>query len=97
MSLEKYFQKEVINDLKNRLPGCMIIKTDPTYKQGIPDLLILYGERWATLEMKRERTSKHQPNQDYYVELMDKMSFSRFIYPDIKDRVLDELEGFMRS
>ena len=97
MSLEKYFQKEVINDLKNRLPGCMIIKTDPTYKQGIPDLLILYGERWATLEMKRGRTSKHQPNQDYYVELMDKMSFSRFIYPDIKDRVLDDLEDFMRS
>ena len=87
--LESGFQDRLIADLKEMFPGCMIFKMDQI--QGIPDLLILYGKRWASLENKKSATAKHQPNQEYYVDLMYKMSFSRFICPENKEEVLTEL------
>lgn len=90
--LERDFQRELIADLKRMFKGCIILKNDPTYIQGIPDLIILYGKRWASLEVKKSRTASHRPNQEYYVELMDDMSFSRFIYPENKEEVLYELQ-----
>ena len=73
-------------------PGCIVTKLDPGDIQGIPDLLILYKNKWATLENKRNENADHQPNQDYYVDKMNKMSFSRFIYPENKEKVLEELK-----
>ena len=73
-------------------PGCMVMKTDPSYIQGLPDLLILYGDKWATLECKRSANAKRQPNQLYYVDKMDKMSFSSFICPENEESVLLELQ-----
>lgn len=90
--LEKNFQRGVIKDIKKRLKGSIVCKLDANYTQGIPDLLILYNDRWAALECKRSATSSRRPNQEYYVKLMDKMSFSRFIYPENKESVLDELQ-----
>lgn len=90
-SLEKKFQLKLIKELKRRFPECVIIKTDPGDIQGISDLLILWGPRWAMLEVKRSANASHRPNQDYYVELFDTMSFDRFIYPENKEEVLDEL------
>lgn len=75
------------------LPGCMVLKMDQI--QGIPDLIILFGGRWASLECKRDAGAPHQPNQDHYVALMNMMSFSRFVYPENVDMVLDELYRFM--
>ena len=89
--LERDFQAKLIKELKVMFKGCIIVKNDPNYIQGIPDLLILYNDRWAALEVKKSATAHHQPNQEYYVDLMNKMSFSRFIYPENKDSVLDEL------
>ncbi len=82
----------MIKDLKNLFPGCIVLKNDPNYIQGIPDLTIFYMNKWATLEVKRDENARHQPNQDYYVGKMDDMSFSRFIYPENKEEVLDELQ-----
>ena len=90
--LERNFQKNLIQDIKKRFKGCIVCKLDAQYIQGIPDLLILYGPRWATLEVKRSQHASRRPNQKYYVELMNKMSFSRFISPENKEIVLDELE-----
>ena len=87
--LESGFQDRLIAELKEMFPGCMVFKMDQI--QGIPDLLILYGKRWASLENKKSATAKRQPNQEYYVDLMNKMSFSRFICPENKEKVLDEL------
>lgn len=77
-------------------PGCIVLKNDPNYLQGIPDLIILWGPRWATLEVKKSANASHQPNQDYYVATMDNMSFSRFIYPENKEEVLHELQQSFR-
>lgn len=92
--LESGFQDKLRDDLKNMFPGCMVFKMDQI--QGIPDLLVLYKNKWATLENKKSANAKRQPNQDYYVGLMDNMSFSRFIYPENKEEVLDELQQFFK-
>lgn len=95
--LEREFQAKLIKQIKELLPGCIVMKNDPDYIQGIPDLTVLYGNKWATLECKRSERAHHQPNQDYYVGLMDDMSFSRFICPENEKEVLGELQSALRS
>lgn len=87
--LESGFQDKVVKQLKEDFPGSMVFKMDQI--QGIPDLLILYRDKWFSLECKKSANAKRQPNQEYYVDLMNKMSFSRFICPENKDSVLKEL------
>ena len=94
--LESRFQTDVIKEIKERLPGCIVLKNDSGYIQGFPDLTILYKKRWGILETKREEDAKHRPNQDYYVDKLDKMSFSRFIYPENREEVLNELEQALK-
>jgi Holliday junction resolvase len=95
--LERDFQANLVKELKDRFDGCIVMKTDANYIQGLPDLLVLYDGKWAALECKKSRTAKHRPNQDYYVGKMDEMSFSRFIYPENKEEVLDELQQAFES
>lgn len=90
--LESRFQAKLIEELKKLFPGCIVIKNDSGYLQGIPDLLILYNNKWATLECKQSAGAKKQPNQNYYVDKMNEMSFSRFIYPENKEEVLYDLQ-----
>ena len=90
--LEKDFQSKLIKELKNLFPGCIVMKTDPNYIQGLPDLLILFNDKWGALECKKTKTSSHRPNQDYYVKLMNQMSFASFISPENKQEVLDEIQ-----
>lgn len=89
--LESKFQKELMDEIKEMYPGCVVIKNDSSYIQGFPDWTILYEDKWAVLECKREEGASKQPNQDYYVERLDDMSFSRFVYPENKEEVLDQL------
>lgn len=95
--LERDFQSRLIKDLKNIFIGCIVMKLDSSYMQGIPDLLILYKNKWATLECKKSAGAKKQPNQEYYVGLMNEMSFSRFICPENKEEVLHELQQTFES
>lgn len=95
--LERDFQSKLIKDLKTRFEGCIVMKNDSSYIQGIPDLLVLYKDKWASLECKRSSSAKHRPNQKYYVDLMDEMSFSRFICPENKEEVLHELQQTFES
>ena len=87
--LESGFQDKLRDELKILFPGCMVFKMDQV--QGIPDLLVLYKNMWASLECKKHASAKRQPNQEYYVGLMNDMSFSRFICPENKEEVLNEL------
>ena len=88
---ESKFQAELKKELKEMFPGCIVTKLDSGDIQGIPDLLVLYKNKWATLENKRSKNAPKRPNQEDYVEKMNKMSFSRFIYPENKEEVLHEL------
>ena len=92
MLLESRFQAQVIQDIKKLLPGALVLKTDPTYIQGFPDLLILYEDRWGALEVKRSPEARHGNNQEYYVALLDDMSYASFIHPANKEEVLRELQ-----
>lgn len=85
---ERDFQSNLIKEIKEMFPGCVVLKNDARYMQGVPDLLILYKDKWAALECKQNANSKKRPNQQYYVELMNDMSFSSFIYPENKEEVL---------
>lgn len=93
---ERDFQKEVIQIFKRALPGCIVLKLDPSYIQGIPDLLILNGNTWAALECKKEETSSHRPNQDHYISRMNDMSYAAFIYPENLQRILWEVISYFK-
>lgn len=95
--LESNFQANLIKELKRMFPGCIVMKSDAGYIQGIPDLLVLYKNKWASLECKKNAKAKRQPNQEYYVKQMDDMSFSRFICPENKEEVLNELQQTFES
>ena len=92
MKRENQFQSALIKELKKIFPGCMVLKNDSSYYQGIPDLLVLYKDKWAMLECKRSSTATQRPNQDYYIEKFGEMSYASFISPDNKEEVLDELQ-----
>ena len=94
---ESKFQADLKKELKQMFPGCIVTKLDSGDIQGIPDLLVLYKDKWATLENKRSKTASKRPNQDYYVNKMNEMSFSRFIYPEHKEEVLNELRKTFRA
>lgn len=89
---ESAFQAKLIKRLKVMFPGCIVLKNDAGYIQGFPDLTVLWREHWATLECKKDAKASHQPNQEYYVQVTDDMSFSRFIYPENEEEVLRELQ-----
>lgn len=95
--LENKFKTKLIKKIKESLPGAMVFHLDPTEIQGVPDLLVLYNDRWAALEGKKTATASHQPNQDYYVETMNKMSYAAFIYPENEKEVLHELQQSLKS
>ena len=90
--LESKFQKELMDEIRDTYPGCMILKNDSGYIQGIPDWTILYKDKWAVLEAKRDVKATHQPNQDHYVDRLNQMSFSRFVYPENKEEVMNQLK-----
>lgn len=94
---ENLFQHKLIKELKKRFPGCIILKNDPNYIQGIPDLSIFFKDKWAMLECKRSADAPRRPNQKYYVKLLNGMSFSRVIFPENREEVLDELESAFKS
>lgn len=95
--LESTYQSRLIKKLKRRFPGCLVLKNDTDYMQGIPDLLVLYRRRWAMLEVKASEDSEQQPNQDYYVDLLDDMSFAAFIFPENEEDVLSGLQQAFRA
>jgi hypothetical protein len=90
--LESRFQAKVINALYDIFPGCLVLKNDEQYMQGIPDLTIFYKNKWAMLECKRGPNDPYRPNQEFYLEMTNTMSFSRTIYPENMKEVLYALQ-----
>lgn len=89
--LESKFQKQLIDEIKKKFPGCVVLKNDSSYCQGFPDWTIFYKDKWACLECKQSKSAKKQPNQEYYVDKLNQMSYSKFVYPENKQEILDDL------
>ncbi len=93
---ESTYQGRLIKKLKHRYPGCVVLKNDTDYLQGIPDLLVLNHNKWAMLEVKAYRDAPEQPNQEHYVDLLNDMSFAAFVYPENEEEVLNDLQQTLR-
>jgi hypothetical protein len=89
---ENAYQPKLILKIRNLLPGCIILKNDPNYIQAFPDLLILYKNKWAALETKRETNASRRPGQDYYIRKLNNMSYAAFVYPENEEEILNELQ-----
>lgn len=87
------FKAKLVSRLKIMFPGCMIFSLDANATQGIPDLLVLYRDKWAALECKAYASAPRRPNQEYYVDILNDMSFSSFVYPENEEEVLHELQS----
>lgn len=94
---ERYYQRKLIKKIKDKFPGAYVLKNDASYKQAIPDLTVLYRDRWAMLEVKKNEKATHRPNQDRKVNELNSMSFAAFIYPENEQEVLDAMEQALRS
>lgn len=95
--LERHFQSRLIAKLHERYDGCMVLKNDPDYIQGIPDITIFHNDKWAMLECKKDKDASVRPNQEHYIQKADEMSFGRFISPDNENEVLKELDEYFKS
>lgn len=91
--LESEFQGQLIKELEDRFNGCIVLKNDPNYIQGVPDLLVLYNDKWAALECKKNKNAKKRPNQGYYIDIMNKMSYASFVSPENKEEVMNDLQS----
>lgn len=96
MSLESRYKRKLLDRIEDLFPGCKIFKLDTSWQTGSPDVLILWNKHWAVLEVKRSANEKKQPNQEYFVEELDEMSFSAIIYPENEEEVLDALQSAFR-
>ncbi len=94
---EAQYQKKLIRKIKTIFPGCVVIKNDSSYQQGFPDWTIFYGEKWATLEVKKEEGSAQRPNQEHFISQLNAMSFSAFIFPENEEEILSEMERAFAS
>ena len=95
--LESAFQNDtVMKAIKQRIPDALILKNDPTYLQGVPDLTVIHGSRCAMLEVKRDAKASRRPNQEYYISyIRDRGGFAEFIHPENLDEVLDDMSAFL--
>lgn len=92
---ESAYKLQLTKKLEKMFPGCVILKNDPNHTQGLPDLTVLYKDRWFALEVKRSESANVQPNQEYYVKKLDDMSYAAFISPANEEQVLDEIKELL--
>lgn len=90
---EVAYQGRLIKKLQAMFPGCFILTNDPSKIQGIPDILILFGNQWAMLEVKITESFYDEPNQYYYIDMFNRMSFAAFIHPQNEEQVLYDLQS----
>ena len=96
MPAESKFERQLIAELEEQYPGAVILKNNPHFIQGIPDRLILFEDRWAAFDAKANAGSPRRPNQSYYIKLLDRMSYAKFVYPENAEEFLHELQQALR-
>jgi hypothetical protein len=91
--LEREFQRKFLDDIQIAIPGCVLLKNDSSYIQGIPDWILLWEDKWAMFEIKARPNANIQPNQEYYIDLFNRMGFARFVYPENAKEVIYEVQS----
>jgi len=95
--LERDFQGDLIASLRGMVGDFgFVFAMDGNDIQGFPDILILYKGRWAALECKKSSAEPYRPNQEYYIDLINSLSFASVIYPAIEEEVLNDLRKALR-
>ena len=94
--LESKFQKQLIDKIKERT-GAFVLKTNPNYIQGVPDLLVLHKNKWAAIECKNSMHAQKQPNQEYYINMFNEWSCAIFAFPENEEEVLGILERYFNA
>lgn len=94
---EGKFQTWFREQLEFHFPGSVVVKLDTRYKTGVPDLIMLWEDKWATFEVKADAKAAHRPLQDYYVQMMNDMSFSAFVHPENFEEVLDAVQRALQG
>lgn len=94
---ESDYQARLIQDLNDEFPGCFILMNDAGYIQGIPDLLVLFRGGWFALEVKGSARSPIQPNQDWYINRLNEISYAAFIYPENHEVIMNEIRTTFRT
>ena len=94
LALESTFKAKLRKELESMFPGCVILKNDAELQGGIPDMLILWRTKWAMLEVKKKppAASDYEPNQEWWIQTLDDMSFAACIFPENKEEVIDALQ-----
>lgn len=96
--LESSYQNYLVQHLENLYPDALVMKNDPNYRQGIPDIIVLIGSTYGIFEVKRSSNEHHQPNQDWYVNhICDCGGFASFIYPENETQVLESFNRFLNN
>lgn len=86
------FKARLIKNIKSSFPECVIFLTDAGYVQGAPDIIVLCRDKWAALEVKATEKSSKRPNQLWWVNQLNDMSYSSFVYPENEEVVLNDLQ-----
>ena len=96
--LENEYKRILKRKIEALVPGCLVLKNDEQMIQGIPDMTILFGARYAIVEVKRSLDARWRPNQEYYLEHVTGMGGNAFfICPENEDEVLDEIQRAFES
>lgn len=95
MTAEANLQARIIKYLERK--GLYVIKTGGLgTPSGCPDIIaLLDGGGWFALEVKASKSAKFQPLQKATIEKLDKMYFSRVVYPENWDEVRAEIESYI--
>lgn len=91
------YKRKFMDKLEELYPGCYLLLLDPSHKQGVPDVLMLWNGMWAAFEVKASKNAKRQPNQPWHVARMNEMSYAAFVYPENEEAVLHELQEVFQS
>lgn len=91
--LENEYKRGLKDRIEARFIDSIVLKNDEQMLQGIPDMTILWGPRYAVLEVKRSADAPFRPNQEHYLNkvlAMDGLAF--VIYPENEEEVLNALQ-----
>lgn len=91
---ESNIQSDIIKRLKGM--GCVVIKYEQnaTTLKGFPDIMFMKGPFWGALEVKTSKKAHKQPGQQDWIDKLNEMSYAKFIYPENKEEILNEIKEF---